>query len=249
MISFFISIIRTIIRYYGLKLTRSGKGFNLSAGLFTKRSMSALDHKIQTISWSDNLLKKRIKIFDLKFEQAGSEESTNKKSIKVPSCKREHIEAVLSDLFPKYDSNSISLNKIDIKWLYRRIIFTILFGACLAAIGFYVKSNIMILGLFLMVILPFQSFLRYRKARFGLNKEFFLIKGGTYGDKNLVFPIYKLQSVSQTQSPYMRRNHLVNLTFHHASGNSTVPYVDEVLAQKITDYVLFIIETSKKKWM
>ena len=98
------------------------------------------------------------------------------------------------------------------------------------------------------VVLVFSFYLSFRKKRYGFNKEMLVIKGGTYGDKTELLPIYKIQSLSKDQSPYQRRNQLANLTVHTASGKVGIPYIDNGVAQNIMDEFLFRIETDKRKW-
>ena len=58
MISILISLARTVIKYFDLQFLRFDNGFKIVSGIFTKKEVSAQDHKIQFISWSDNLLRK-----------------------------------------------------------------------------------------------------------------------------------------------------------------------------------------------
>jgi putative membrane protein len=76
-----------------------------------------------------------------------------------------------------------------------------------------------------------------------------VIRGGTYGDKTELLPIYKIQSLSKKQSPYQRRNGLANLVVHTASGKVGIPYINNDTAAHIIDDFLYKIETDKRKWM
>ncbi len=246
--SFFISMVRMVLKYYDLKLVRSGNGFRYTAGLFTKRMVSALDQKIQKVTWSDNLLKKLIGIFDLKFEQAGSEAINEKKSITIPACKVHHIETVLSDLFPNLNLSDITTDKISKHWLYRQALYRSILLIITLFASYYLSYKILILSLVSLIFL-FHAFLKYRKAAYGYDDNYFFIKGGMYGDKHTVFPIHKVQSIKKMQSPYMRRRDLITLTFYHASGSSTLPYIEEDKAYKIINFVLYKVESSKEGWM
>jgi putative membrane protein len=248
-VSFIISMVRMVLRYYDLKLIRSGKGFSYTAGLFTKRTSSALDSKIQKITWSDNLLKKLPAINDLFFIQATSEKADTKKSIKIPSCKSNHIQQVLSALYPDFDLSMIILNKISPLWLKRQLLIRIILGASLIIAFYFINKSLILVVLVASLVWILHAVLKFRKIRFGFSQEYFFIKGGMYADKHSVFPIYKLQSVKKLQTPYMRRNGVVSLTFYHASGRSTIPYIPKDRADMIYDYTLMKIESSKKRWM
>lgn len=246
--SFIISMIRMVLTYYDLKLVRSGQGFRYTAGLFTKRVISALDQKIQKVTWSDNLLKKLIGNFDLKFEQAGAEALNQKKSITVPACKIHHIKTVLTDVFPNLNFESIALKKISKLWLYRQVLYRSI-PVVVFLVGGIIFSPKLFIVFSLAIIFLFHAFLKFNKAAYGYDDNYFYLKGGVYGDKNTIFPIYKVQSVERSQSPYMRRKGLTTLTFYHASGSSTVPYIPNQKALEIMNFMLYRIESSKDRWM
>ncbi|MEM9992208.1 MAG: PH domain-containing protein, partial [Bacteroidota bacterium] len=82
--SFLISVVRSGLRYYNLQLWRSDEKYRMEAGLFTRREVSALDHKIQVIQWSDNLLKRLLGYFDVYMKQASSQVVAISRSIAVP---------------------------------------------------------------------------------------------------------------------------------------------------------------------
>ena len=50
-ISFTITLIRTVLKYYGLKFWREGKSFKVVSGLFTRNEKSIQQSKIQVIRW------------------------------------------------------------------------------------------------------------------------------------------------------------------------------------------------------
>ena len=77
----------------------------------------------------------------------------------------------------------------------------------------------------------------------------FVIKGGAYGDKTEMLPIYKIQSISKKQTPYQRRNDLGNLIIHTASGKVGIPYINIERCQEIMDRFLYLIEIDRRKWM
>jgi len=52
------SVVNTILRHYNLSFTRSGRRFHVEQGLLTKQQFSAMDKKIQIMSWGQNPLEK-----------------------------------------------------------------------------------------------------------------------------------------------------------------------------------------------
>ena len=249
-LSFFVSMIKMVITNYDLKFMRSENGFKINGGLFTKKDVSALDHKIQVVSWGDNPLKKLIGIKDLRLKQASSIVLNKKTSIKIPSCKEEHIELVKDTLYGKKALSGINYSPIDKRYFYRNGgILSLVFIGLICLLLFLGQNTQAIFFGVAGALIVFTFYLSFRKKRYGFNKEMLVIRGGAYGDKTELLPIYKIQSLSKKQSPYQRRNGLANLVVHTASGKVGIPYIDNGIAQNIMDEFLYRIETDKRKWM
>jgi len=61
--------------------------------------------------------------------------------------------------------------------------------------------------------------------------------------------LYKIQAVEFKQTIFQKRRKLASLVLMNASGTLTIPYINELLAKQIYDYLLFHTETSEKEWM
>ena len=64
-ISFSITLIRTVLKYYGLKFWREGKSFKVVSGLFTRNEKSIQKSKIQVIRWITSPLKRIFGIYQM----------------------------------------------------------------------------------------------------------------------------------------------------------------------------------------
>ncbi|MEM9544697.1 MAG: PH domain-containing protein [Bacteroidota bacterium] len=249
-LSFIVSMVRMVFTNYDLKFMRSKNGFKINAGLFTKKDVSALDHKIQVISWGDNPLKKLIGIKDLRLKQASSIVLNKRTSIRVPSCSEAHVNLVRDTLYGKESFKEIDFHPIDKRYFYRNGgILTLIFAAAISTFCYFqlfLQASVAgVIAFF--VVLTF--YLSYRKKRYGFNSEMLVIRGGAYGDKTEILPIYKIQSLSRKQTPYQRRNNLANLVIHTAAGKVAIPYINEHRVQQIMDTFLYLIERDRRKWM
>jgi len=248
--SFLISLVRMVIRNYELQFLRSSRGFKLQAGLFTRRDVSALDHKIQVISWADNPLKKLIGIKDLRLRQAASQAINSKKTIKIPGCTMSHLHDVTASLYgPHYDAG-IVYESIHPAYFHRVALYVGLVASLLAGFFYYVGSMPMLAGVTVATVaLLLTRYLSMKKKRYGINDQMLIIHGGSYGDKTEVLPIYKIQSCSLSRSPYQRRKGLASVVIHTASGRVGVPYVTMTQAQHLMDILLYRVERDHRKWM
>jgi putative membrane protein len=249
-LSFVVSLIKMVFTNYDLRFMRSKNGFKINAGLFTKTDTSALDHKIQVISWGDNPLKKLIGIKDLRLKQASSVVLNKKTSIRVPSCSEDHVNLVRDTLYGKESFKNIAFNPIDQRYFYRNGgIMLMLFISVISVLA-YINQPIQAIAIAIVGILViFTFYLSFRKKQYGFNDEMLVIKGGAYGDKTEILPIYKIQSLSKKQTPYQRRKGLANLIIHTAAGKLAIPYIHGDQVQRMMDKFLYLIEVDRRKWM
>ena len=63
-----------------------------------------------------------------------------------------------------------------------------------------------------------------------------------------VFLFRKVQRVTVRQSPLQRRRGLASLSVSLASGNVLVPFIDQVTACRLRDYILFKAEVNNRPW-
>ena len=250
LLSFIISLSRTVLKYYDLQFWRSTNGFKVNSGLFTKKDISALDHKIQMISWSDNLLRKIIGYYELNLKQASSVAINNKTSIRVPGCRQDQIDSVTASLYGNSAFDKLNLEGVDIRFMYRRMLFLSCISVPLMAISAYNDNSFLtVFAIFLGIYFIVTSYFRYKKCKFGYNQKMLMVRGGLFGDKAETLPIIKLQNVEVNQSPYQRRKALANVKIYTAAGSVTIPYIHHNRAIELADYLLYKTESSRKKWM
>ena len=249
-ISVIISLVRTVINYYGLGFFRINRGFKINYGLLNTKSISAMDHKIQSIAWTDNLLKKTVGINDLKLRQAGSKEVNTKDAITIPGCTKDHILQVSNFLYPDLDIESMPITKVDVSFYIRNLLFSILLPLPFIATSLYFGSYISaVIGAIVMIYFIVMAKLGYQKLGYGYNKELLKLKGGAFGDKNIISPIFKTQSIEIKQNPFQRRKNLVNIIVYNASGSETIPFIKEQEANLILNYFIHKAETDHRNWM
>lgn len=249
-ISILVSMARSIIKNFDLRFLRSSRGFKVESGLFTKREVSAQDHKIQYISWSDNLLKRMIGFKDLRLNQASSSGLKTKQTLTIPGCNEGQVQGVITSLFGNTELSDFQMHSIDKRYFYRYgfIIFSIVLVVLSLA---YWQGKMDALGIIAVIGLYLigSRYIAYRKKSFGFNGELFYLRGGTFGDRAELLPIYKIQAVEMHQSPYQSKNELCSISLYTASGTMKIPYISEVFGRHITDIFLRKVESDKRRWM
>jgi len=250
-VSFLISLIRTVLKYFQLNMYRIGDGFIVESGLFNRREYAAKDHKIQLLSWSQNLLQKWSSIFELKLKQASSVAVSANKSLQVAGLEWQDVQDtkayLLKEEFPELQG--IDTHPVHSYYRFKRIYYWTLF--LVPAIGgffFFGEKNIA-LGVFLWYLYGLiSSHLSYKKKRYGLTDNLLMILGGTFGHRATIVQSFKLQNVSIESTPFQRRRDLASLVLHTASGQLSIPDIGYSRCLELKNYLLYKVESSTRSW-
>ncbi len=249
-VGFMFSIIKTIIVYYNLSLTRIGQKFILVSGLFNKKTLTVPYSKIQVLSWSTNPLRKIMDFVTVNITQASSNERNKKQAILIPGCSTKHKNSILAEVFPdtqnlvwdKHRFHFIFFIRI---WLVRGII-----PALLAAFIWNDYAFIYAVSAVWLVFAAFLSFLSYRKYYFRISESLIEKSSGTIGKKNMRMFNFKVQNVKYKQTFFQRRRNLATVRIYTAGGKQlSIPYIDNSLAMELFNYLLMKVESDNRKWM
>ena len=89
---------------------------------------------------------------------------------------------------------------------------------------------------------------RWRRQGYAHDDEGVAVRRGLVGSQVDAFLMRKAQSVIVKQSPLQRRRGLANLTVHLACGRVVVPCIDQRVAHRLRDYILYRVESSRRRW-
>jgi putative membrane protein len=249
-ITVLISVIRTVISYYNLSFVRLQNGFRIKKGLFNYVTLSAIDHKIQTLGWSDTWLKRKIGIHDIHMKQASIKQVNTKESIIIPGANLSHVNEVIKMLYPQNSMDKINMYQVNTSYLDRKIFFSLLFSFLFSLIAIYFKEGILLITFIVgMFLLPYYFTKKFRKLKYGYDNEFLRLSGGVFADSHVLMPIYKVQSVEKHQSPYQRKRGIVSLSIHNASGTERIPYIKEEEAHRLMNFFLYKAEIDDRAWI
>lgn len=248
--SVLLTLVQTVLRYYNLKFLKTERGFKVVAGLITRREQSANLSKIQQIRWTNNPVKSLFKLFDLKLSQAASTVVGLKQAFYVPGCYEHHVDSVKEAYYPGVGETEFEKYRIQKVVIWRRFLYIGLVPFLLLSLNLYLSTNGFPLWPILWLVLVFAYQYRYwYKWQFALSEDGLQTRSGVIGTNWNLLLWYKVQSVKIKQTIYQRRKGLCNLVFYTAAGGIVIPYIKHQQAQKIRDYVLYKIESSRKTWM
>ena len=156
-VAFIISLIRTVLTYYNLKMYRqSNDGFVVESGLLNRKEHAAKDEKIQLMTWSQNLLQKWGSIFQMKLNQASSVAVNDKRALKVSGLADRDVEQVESYLFKE------RINELDIAprygvhpyYRYKKLYWrTVFFVPLIVGLHYFEKQTFLVGVVALYIIL------------------------------------------------------------------------------------------------
>jgi putative membrane protein len=250
LISIVISLGRVLLRYYDLSFVRRDHGFKIEYGLFNRKTVSALDNRIQSISWQQNYLQKSIGLHELFLNQVASKEIKEKEKIGIPGLNAHHIEDIKEVLYPTLDLSSKIFKSIDYKYFTRNANILLIIVTILAAIAFVLKSYYIVIGISVVSsLLLYNLHRKFRKTAYTYDDEIIAVRGGVYGKKTVLMPTYKLQSIHLHQSPCQRRHQLCTISMVSAAGVIDIPFIPISEGHNIVDRCIYTIEIVRKEWM
>lgn len=249
-ISFFITLIRTVLKYYGLKFWREGQSFKVVSGLFTRNEKTIQKPKIQLIRWITSPLKKLFGIYQMNIYQATNIEQNSEKSLVIPGCYKQQVNHTLDAIVPQFRKSIFTPHKMDIAIVYRMVF---LFGFLPAvAFGFLAYINEGVMQWLLVLIFPLAIWMGHqyqRKRRFKVHPDYIVSEGGIFGRSYKLVEIYKIQSVHIESSPLQRMRGLTSLYIYTAGGELAFPFLKEKIARQARDYILYRVEKDVRSWM
>lgn len=251
-VSFVGTLIYTVLRYYDLHLWKTREGYRVEAGLFNRIEQAAQFDKIQMMRWVSNPIRKLFGIVSLKLYQASSASRQNKTTISVPGCKIPELNEIRKSHYSLEDADPATFNlTIDRRFFWRRLLF----------IGLIPTVGLLVLGYFTAywqwyvvaalwgVFMLFYQSKYHRKWICEMSPHYLETHHGLIERISKGLLLYKIQGVEIKQTPYQRRKSLSTVVLYTASGDVVIPYLSLDQGLRLKNYVLYTVETSKKKWM
>ncbi len=251
-VSFIVSVVSTILKYYGLTMYRIGDGFIIESGLLNRKQHAAKDSKIQILSWSQNLLERIAGIYTVIMQQASSVSAGNIKNARAAGLSYNDVSSVSRYIFEENYSElaSIDWKSINSYYAYKLIVrwtWILVIPILVSFLDNNYKPLLFVVPIYIIII--WSCILRYRKKQYGLSDHLIAVRGGAFGHELSLMELHKVQNIKITQTPFQRRRKLSSISIHTASTTLYIPeiYTEESLALK--DYLLYKVESSDKPWM
>ena len=189
--SIIVSCLKTILNYYGFKVTREDDTIKIMHGALTTYKYSVPIKKINSVMIKRTLQAKLFGYYLVEVINAGMNENENEKTIVALYVKKDGLAKIFQHLLPEYQ-NSITLNKQPINafstYLLAKIIWVI------AIVVFIPLTHY--LSLLLIPLLILISFIQYKCKRIGTNQKFIILESGFFEKQNIILDYKKIELLS-----------------------------------------------------
>jgi len=191
-------------------------------------------------------------MFRLSVFQAGSVALTRRRAIEAPACYEPQIQLISNDTFPSWREDEYEVFKSHSSYLWYLFSRIGLIPFAIIMLQGYLRSTLvfwLVLGLSWLVVAFLYSWAYQRSLRLFISDNHAYIEKGVIERERVVLDMAKLQGVEMRQNPIEYRRALSSLRLFTAAGSQDFPYLERSSAERIYNYILYLVESSKKPWM
>jgi putative membrane protein len=228
-ISWSVSVIITVIKYYGFTVTREEDNIRLSYGLLNKKEVTIPVSRIQSITIVEGIIKKSFGYFSLNVETIGYGKDKGESTMLCPIAKKKVLDNFFQDILSEMDIN-YELVKSPRKALKGFILFRLLDDIIIMSIIAIFAPY----GQFIFILLPIIAIWNYIK----------FIDNGIYYDDDFIVMRYRraaretviiqkecIQSIEKRQNVFQKRKavakYKVNIAGDILGESYTVGYINQ----------------------
>lgn len=251
-----INLSRTIIMYFGYKITKQQGSLLLSYGLINTKNTILRPNKVQYLTLGRNFFQKKMDIQDMKIRQASGHEATDsarkKTAIEIPGLSVDEKDTLLKLLL-----GSIPEKGVMLKPNFRKMLVPAFFGLILPlslyfSISFTVGPEALNFINFVPVYVCFVGALIYsafRHSRLFVSEDFIIKQSGAWDiDLDYLEP-HKIQSIEMTQYFWQKSADVGKVTLYTAGGQISFGLANYTKLKHYANYWLYQLEAGNKEWM
>ncbi|MYA65622.1 MAG: PH domain-containing protein [Gemmatimonadetes bacterium] len=254
------------LRYFRFTLWREGTAYRSRGGLLTQNEVVVETAKVQQLTLSQDMLLRMLHRFRLRMHPAAdadaSEHHDVPRVLEVPLLEAPLAQEMRASVFGEEGEGPILLPKSDdfrtVSPLYiqalalRLAVVPAMAGAILLLpVTGLTKVWATFAGTWAAIWIVcggLTALQRWRRQGYVYGNDGMAGRSGFVGRRVDAFLYRKAQSVTLKRSPIERRNGLATLEVELASDTVTVPYIDQGVARRLRDYILYTVEASRRRW-
>jgi putative membrane protein len=249
LITFVVSFIRVLVRYYNMKLKISEKGFETEWGFLQTQKKLLIKENIQQISWKNNLLQRILGIQILRFFMTSEKANNPNQWIRIPIM-RQRLLAQISHIYQGiWPSQVAAPNGIDASYKWRNTLIFVTPLSIIAGVIVYFKSPwLTLVPLAVFIYFAIVHVILQYNYRFWFHQNSIQIYKGIWGREQTILNFKNVQQVEIKTSPFLRSHNLCTLVLHSAGEDVVkLPYIPAAQANYIANWCLVQIEFENSK--
>ena len=267
LIGFIIKSIFFLVSHKDYRLSQENSKLITEQGLITRKTTTIDITKVQILKVYLSLRSRLFRRFDLKVQQSDEDDTiqgaagnaTHQVDIPcVPSQFCREIAAIVfpsANQYPPLDPRSKEIRRFSPTYFFVGLVGIGPLILIPLWWNFWFVMGARAANMWVLILLPLGIFVwwqYWRRTGYVFYKNFILLRKGFLGYELRVIPISKLQEVQISQSIVQKfRNRCSLRLFAHSTSytNSlTIPFIDRAFAERVRDYLLYRIESSKVRW-
>ncbi|MCB9686130.1 MAG: PH domain-containing protein [Alphaproteobacteria bacterium] len=229
-------------RFYGYRLTRQGDALVSEQGLFTRRAARLGLTKIQTLSFVEPFLRRRLGFGSIAIETASARQEGDgmeRAETVVPYVEHGDATRVLRAALPELpELDGLQLLPAH-PWAARRAVARAVVGGLFTTL--LAVAVLGPVGSLTLVILPIGAigaWLDVRSQGYLVDGALAVSRRGYWTRATMVLPLRKVQSVDLRQGPWLRRRGLAELVVRVAGSRVALPVQELAEAERTRDEIL-----------
>jgi putative membrane protein len=269
-VALLLTVTAAFLRHHNFTLGHDGGRFRSRAGLITQREVVVEAPKIQQLTVSQGLVLRLLRRYRLYALPAGADspEAGRASALEVPDVLEVPLlgdrlaenlrtlvfapEATVVPVLPGSRAfRRVSPYYIRALALRYGVVLAAVFGTLLwlALAGMFARtSTILFWWAASIPVAALAAWQRWRRQGYAYDRDGLASRSGFLGSEVKAFLMHKIQSATVRQSPLQRRKGLATLRVQLACGRITVPYIDRRVACALRDYILYRVESSRRRW-
>ena len=269
-VALLLTVTAAFLRHHNFTLRHDGGRFRSHAGLLTQREVVVGAPKIQQLTVNQGLVLRwlrRYRLYALP-AAAASPEAGRASALDVPDVLdvpllgarlvddlRAGVFAPEATAIPVLPGSTgfkrVSPHYIRALALRYGLALAVVFGTLLllAWAGVFARpSTVLFWWAASIPAAALAAWQRWRRQGFAYDRDGLASRSGFLGSEVKAFLLRKVQAATVRESPLQRRKGLATLRVQLACGRITVPYIDRHAACALRDYILYRVETSRRRW-
>lgn len=240
-----------IVRFHGYRLTRETDRFKAGFGLLDAREKTLKSDKLHGVETIQTAIGRVLGQWHVIGHQAGAaalgQTLGDDKRFLIPGIDDDRLAGVVKTLRGE-PWGAPDWQKIHPRFrsmLWTRISLALISLALLLWYllpGYLAWMSALVPGVNLLIL--FMVHLHWRRWAYSLDGQRMRIRHGMIGQRVIEFDLERCQQVSVATSPYQRRHGLASLKIRLPHGEQDLPYLPQVVVDRIVNLLLYRVETT-----